>query len=307
MHLIRRGLRAIARHTPYLRRVVAQRDGLIASQGCFPPGHYYSPIPSADDVREWAPAFYSQRKVKSIPGVELDEPGQLHVLESLEELYADQPFSPAGQGPRRYRPDNVSYGVADAILLGCMIRHLRPARIIEVGCGNSSCAILDTNELFLENRVACTFIDPNLDRLLSLLRADDRDRHEIVSARLQDIDVARFFALAAGDILCIDSSHISRLGSDVNRLFFEILPRIQAGVHIHIHDIFYPFDYPRSWLDRGVYYNEAYVLKAFLQYNTAFRIVYWNQFMALFHPERLRSTMPLCVDDPGAAIWIRRT
>ena len=306
MRIVKECLKAVARRTPLLGRVVSDREHLRAAQGCYALGHYYSPIPSAADVEMRAPAFYEKRKHKAIPGVDLNEAAQLALLAEFKRLHDEQCWVGPARGAVRYRRDNQSYGIADAILLYCMIRHLRPKRIIEVGCGNSSCIILDTNERFLDNSISCTFVDPYPDRLFSLIRAEDRACHEIVPRKLQDIEIARFSELSCGDMLVIDSSHVSKLGSDVNHLFFEILPRLKPGVIIHIHDIFYPFDYPKSWLDRGMYFNEAYVLKAFLQFNPAFEILFWNQFLHCFHLDRLRADMSLCAEDPGAAIWLRR-
>lgn len=303
MKLIRRGIGVLRRLLPHRH----ERKWPDAPEGCFPPGHYYSPIPSVEDVREFAPAFYERRRVAEVAGVDLNEAKQLETLSELERLYSEQPCVDSNLPERRYQPQNMSYGIADAIILSCMIRLHRPRRIVEVGSGNSTCVILDTNDMFFDGKIAVTCIEPNPERLHSLLRESDLARVTILPNKLQAVDLDIFRELAAGDLLIIDNSHISRLGSDVNHVFFEVLPAIVPGVVVHVHDIFYPFDYPKSWLDRGVFYNEAYVLRAFLQYNATFRIVYWNQFIHLFHRERLARAMPLCAEDPGASIWIQKT
>src|SRR5262249_26808488 len=95
----------------------------------------------------------------------------------------------------RYFFENPYYGYSDAIFLHCMIRHARPRRIIEVGSGYSSCVTLDTNELFFDNRIACTFVEPYAERLRNLLRADDLERIEILERKLQEITLDRFRAL----------------------------------------------------------------------------------------------------------------
>ena len=89
-------------------------------------------------------------------------------------------------------------------------------------------------------------------------------RHRLVNVKLQDVDLKEFDKLKSGDVLFIDSTHVSKIGSDVNYLFFEILPRLHRGVYIHIHDIFYPFEYPKDWIDEGRAWNENYILRAFL-------------------------------------------
>ena len=96
------------------------------------------------------------------------------------------------------------------------------------------------------------------------------------------------------------------MSSDVNHIFFEILPRLSSGVHIHFHDIFYPFEYPKDWVYEGRAWNEAYVLRAFLQYNSAFRVVLMNTFMERYHESFFQERMPLCLKNTGASLWIRK-
>jgi hypothetical protein len=96
------------------------------------------------------------------------------------------------------------------------------------------------------------------------------ERNTVTVARLQDVDQEIFARLKANDILFIDSSHVAKIGSDVNHLMSEILPILAPGVHIHFHDIFYPFEYPRQWVEEGRAWNEAYLLEAFLSFNSEF-------------------------------------
>ena len=123
---------------------------------------------------------------------------------------------------------------------------------------------------------------------------------------MQDVDVGRFAALEANDILFIDSTHVSRIDSDVNRIFFEILPRLAAGVLVHLHDVFYPFEYPREWVYEGRAWNENYVLRAFLQYNRAWEIRFFNNYLARRHPEAFFGALPLARENPGGSIWLAR-
>ncbi|NJR65857.1 MAG: class I SAM-dependent methyltransferase, partial [Leptolyngbyaceae cyanobacterium CRU_2_3] len=109
-----------------------------------------------------------------------------------------------------------------------------------------------------------------------------------------------------GDILFIDSTHVAKTGSDVNYIFGEILPNLQTGVYIHIHDIFYPFEYLREWVLQGWAWNECYFLKAFLQYNQTFKIVLFNTFLEHRRPDWFRSHMPLCMKNLGGSIWLKK-
>lgn len=289
----------------HLDRISRERDRLEMemrrSFGYVPPGHFYSPIPNLEDVRKdekWI--FHDPR---TIPGVDLNIDGQFQLIDQLKTYYPEMPFPQEREEGRRFFHNNAAFGGADAVFLYGMIRHLKPRRIIEVGSGYSSCVMLDTNDLFFEGSIACTFIEPNPQLLLSLLEEEDQEKMEILSMRVQDVSLDRFSALQAGDILFVDSSHVSKVGSDVNFIFFHILPVLQSGVHIHFHDIMFPFEYPTDWVYEGRAWNEVYLLRAFLQYNRAFKIVLFNAVAANLFPEKLRREMPLCLERTGG-IWI---
>ena len=299
---VARRLREASRLRAELERVTSERDQF---RTWVPPGHFYSPIPSLSDVRrEEARIFDSVPE--EIPGVDLNEAGQLRLLDRLTRFYPEQPFEAQPRSGLRYGFENPNYSYADAVFLYAMIRYLRPVHVIEIGSGHSSCVILDTNELFFGHRIACTFIEPYPSLLLSLLKAGDQERIEIVPARLQEVPLERFEALAAGDILFVDSTHVAKVDSDVNHIFFRILPRLASGVFVHFHDVFYPFEYPKEWIYEGRAWNEAYVLRAFLQNNSVFEIALFTTYLERAHPERVFGPMPLCRRNPGGSIWLRK-
>jgi predicted O-methyltransferase YrrM len=187
-----------------------------------------------------------------------------------------------------------------------MLRLFRPRRVVEVGCGFSSALMLDVNERFLEGRMQLTFIEPHPERLESLLAAGDDARIRLIRERVQDAPVDAFSELETGDILFIDSSHVSKVGSDVNFLFFEVLPRLPVGVLVHVHDIFWPFEYPADWIAGGQSWSETYLLRAFLSFNEAFEVVFWVPFAARQWPELIGERMPGYMINTGAAMWVRR-
>ena len=270
-----------------------------------PPGHYYSPIASLSEVRSNEERIFGIIE-EEIPGVDLWEAEQLDLLNHFRKYYAELPFGSYKQENLRYCFENPSYSYSDAIFLYCMMRHIRPKKIVEVGSGYSSCVILDTNELFFGNEISCTFIDPYPQLLLSLIKNSDKDRIEILQKRLQDIEVEKFCMLSAGDMVIIDSTHVSKVDSDVNYIFFKLLPHTNRGIYVHFHDVFYPFEYPKEWIYEGRAFNEDYMLRAFLQYNKAFKVVLFNHFMELFHRDKFLKEMPLCLKNCGGSIWIKR-
>lgn len=309
----------LATRLPVIKDLIAERDALRAEntayrheiqdlkwrQGFVPPGHFYSPIPDMDELHRAGGEFIGATS-KETAGIELNDEEQLELLKQFSGFYREMPFQAEKQEGLRYYYENPAYSYSDAILLHCMIRHLKPKRIIEVGSGFSSCMVLDTNDLFFDGSISTTFIEPYPELLMSLLKDSDQGKVKTIPSRLQDIDLAEFDALAENDILFIDSTHVSKINSDVNRIFFEILPRLSSGVHVHFHDIFFPFEYPREWLLEGRAWNEAYMLRAFLQFNHAFHPVLMNTFMSTFHEPFFRENMPLCLKNTGGSIWLKR-
>jgi hypothetical protein len=268
------------------------------------PGHFYSPLPDMREVERRNDYIYPTNPSEPA-GIDLQREGQLELMHQLLGYRTELPLDRArNKGARYYRP-NGSFLFQDAFTLAAMIKHLKPARLVEVGCGMSSCVTLDTCEA-LQLNTQLTFIEPYPKYLLGLLRPEDQKRFTLKSQFIQDVPIEVFTELEAGDILFIDTSHVSKVGSDVNHIFFQILPRIKSGVYIHFHDIWYPFEYPKDWLHRGMFWNEAYMLRALLSLNPAFRIILFNNYLLHTMAECIKSDLPLCFEEPGASIWLQR-
>ena len=187
-----------------------------------------------------------------------------------------------------------------------MLRHLAPSKVIEVGSGSSSCVMLDTNRHYLNNKMSLTFIDPFPDKMPSIPQ-NSHGHTCLIPHRLQDVETKLFQALGENDILFIDSTHVAKVGSDVNDIFFRILPSLKSGVYIHFHDIFFPFEYPKHWvISNGRYWNEIYLLRSFLQYNSVFKIVLMNTFITQNHHNYIRENFPLCLKNTGGSIWLKK-
>jgi hypothetical protein len=269
-----------------------------------PPGHYYSALPDMAEVARRAVAIFGPA-AETLPGIDLRRAAQSELLAKLGAYAADLPFERSRNPRSRYFRPNGSFPFQDAFMLHAMIRHLRPARLIEIGCGCSTCVILDTCEA-LELPTAVTCIEPYPAYLLGLLRPEDSSRYGLRQAFVQDVPLTVFEALDAGDILFIDTSHVSKVGSDVNYLFFQVLPRLHPGVVVHFHDIWYPFEYPEDWFAKGMFWNEAYLLRAFLMFNATFEILLWNNFLNRCLTDQVRAGFPLFLEEPGASLWLRR-
>jgi hypothetical protein len=269
---------------------------------------YYSPL---NDL-EFLDANRDLWQGRPLPaGIDWNLDRQLELLRRLAvhlpEL-ADVPFDPPDGSPHTYHWNNDFWRGNDAIVQYGLLRHLKPDRIVEIGCGWSSLLMaraLARNERDGAKPASVHQIEPYPRReLLSELPADWTLEETI----LQRASPTSIEALDDGDILFYDGSHIARAASDVNWFLFELLPRVRAGVWVHLHDIFWPSDYPESWIfERGQTWNEQYVLQAFLMFNREFEIVLAN--FALF-VERTTDAQPLIsgIDEvgPGGSVWIRR-
>lgn len=312
-------LKRMAMVVPAIRRLREQRDRLAGelaeaqsrcavlegalNQGAFPPGHFYSPIPDLDDVRSRASQIF--RAHAATPGVRINAEHQLSRLSEFQRFAAEMPYPESGAvDGLRYRYDNDFFGHGDAVAYFCMLRSIAPRRIVEIGSGWSSALALDVDELFLGGATSMTFIEPYPDRLESLITDADRGRVRVVADALHDVETDVFDQLRSGDVLFVDSTHVGKIGSDVNQIMFEILPRLPSGVHVHIHDIFYPFEYPEQWVMEGRAWNELYLLHAFLIENNRFTINWFNSFLAQEHVDRVAAALPLWARNPGGSIWL---
>ncbi len=108
---------------------------------------------------------------------------------------------------------------------------------------------------------------------------------EVVRQALEKCDLQIFDRLASGDILFFDGSHRSFMNSDVTVFFLEVLPRLQPGVLVHLHDIFLPLDYPPYWEYEFYphrYWNEQYLLAAsLLAGHSSYEVVLPNHYVSV--------------------------
>lgn len=285
--------------------LLAKYEKLRRQVGLTEPGHFYSPVPSNADLLGNLSRL-SDENLQTMLGVYINEGDQLLLLEELIAFYPDMPFTFEATEGMRYYFNNGYYSHSDAIFLYSMIRRNQPKRIIEIGSGFSSFVMLDTNDLFFDGNLKITFIEPYPERLESRLKDSDHATTKIIKLPVQEVDITLFSQLESGDILFVDSSHVSKVGSDVNHIIFHVLPRLAKGVWIHFHDMFYPFEYPKEWTEKGRFWNEDYLMHAFLQYNSDFKIRIWNQYLGKLHPNLLKQTMPLCLKSIGGSLWLQR-
>lgn len=260
--------------------------------------HFYSPYPDINFCTQ-----YEQLQNDEILDIDLKISNQINLLSEFKNLYSSLPSwgggLMGGKGYRYYYPNNV-FEIDDALIYHCFIRTFKPKKIIEIGSGFSSAVALDTNEYYFDNSIQLSFIEPYPMRLKKLIKLSDNIN--LNECSLQDADKKIFKTLEKNDILFVDSTHVSKRDSDVNIIFFEILPKLCPGVIIHFHDIFSKFEYPMEWTRRGDTWTEDYLLRAFLMNNNNYEIIFFNSLMA----NKLEEDYPYPSCHPGGSIWIRK-
>jgi hypothetical protein len=267
----------------------------------WPPGHFYSPIPDPDDIRRREATIFRGADAP-LAGIDLREEAQLAILGELGASAAEHPWGREARAGVRYGFDNPNFQEGEALVLLGLMRLAPPRRVIEVGSGWSSCALLDVNDRFLDGSARCTFIEPHPELLHELVGDEQLD---IRPAPVQDVPLSLFDELRKGDMLIIDSTHVAKVGSDVNHLVFEVLPSLAPGVLVHVHDIYHGFEYPRDWAYQLRAWNEAYLVRALLMFNSAWEIVFFNSFIGARHPEAFAASLPPAAENPGSSLWLR--
>ena len=132
--------------------------------------------------------------------------------------------------------------------------------------------------------------------------------HEVIVREVQDLPLSEFDQLREGDILFVDSTHVSKFGSDVNHLVLRVLPRLHRGVLVHFHDIFFPAEYPRRWVsDLKIFYNEQYPVQAFMLHNQEYQFLLSNWYLGANYPDDVRKAFPFSPVIGGGSLWLQRT
>lgn len=253
--------------------------------------HYYLPIPEAADLRDG----WWQRESEMV-GVDLNEGAALNVLSSvfgahMAEFREQFPLD-APAGANGFFLLNGNFMAVDAHAYYAFIRHFRPSRVIEIGSGFSTiiagaACLANRRQYGIDSRLAA--IEPYPP---AALKAGVAGLSELLQLRVQDVPLERFTSLSDGDILFIDSSHVLREGGDVQYEFCEILPRLAPGVLVHVHDVSLPNAYPRVYFERRLFWNEQYLLQAFLTFNERFEVIWPGNYIALRHAARMQEIIP---------------
>jgi methyltransferase family protein len=249
------------------------------------PNHFYWPVPDLAQLEKRRWPVYS-----TLPHSRFDTNQQIDLAWELSSNYGRECCFPQDAQDGRYHYNNGYFEAVDAEIAYCMVRHFKPARILEVGTGYSTrvlAAALEKNRQRDHLQAKLISIDPFPERF------SGNGWVQQIPKAVQDVDIELFDCLQSGDILFIDSSHVVAVGSDVVRLYLQVLPRLKPGVVVHIHDIFLPSDYPRdAVLNRLWFWSEQYLLQAFLSFNREFEVLWGSSAMQIRCPWQLDRCFP---------------
>jgi hypothetical protein len=271
------------------------------------PNHYYFPIP---DTRALKDELWVQPQ--EMVGININDEMQTNLLSDFHSKFnKEYDKFPEKQTniPYKYFIDNHLFSSVDGEIYYCMIRHFKPKKIIEVGGGYSTYLAA---EAILKNKEKngkeseLIIIDPYPNKIL---QKGFPGLSKVIKSKVEDVNYSLYKELGENDILFIDSSHVLKMGNDVQYLYLEVLPRLNKGVLIHIHDIYLPQHYPKEWLIKEYrFWDEQYLLQMFLTYNNEFEIVMCNNYLHQKHQDLLINMFKTYESSKilPSSFWIRR-
>lgn len=279
-------------------------DKIFMSVGVLPVlDHYYQPM-----INPKKHLKKPLREDRVLPGIDMNIDGQLSLLSSFS--YNDElvKFPMNKEKDFEFYYDNRSYASGDAEYLYNIIRHFKPNRIIEIGSGNSTMMAQNAikKNQSENSEYTCNHICIEPYEMPWLKNLDV----ELVRELVENVDKDIFKKLDKNDILFIDSSHIIRPQGDVLFEFLELLPTINSGVLVHVHDIFTPKDYFKEWIvDQHRLWNEQYLLEAFLSLNSEYKIIGSLNHLAHNYRNEFAAKCPIFekqTDREPGAFWMMR-
>jgi hypothetical protein len=269
------------------------------------PRGYYAPVPDPDELTD---ADWERRS--DLAGIDLDLDAQVRFLrDELAAFVAEwEPARTGEWGSGRFYLDNGMYGPGDAELLYAMVRRFTPARMIELGSGFTTLAAAEACARNAADGASCRYdvYDPYPRDLVAPDAEWPTATHEL---RAQDVPGDAFLELGDRDLLIVDTTHVVKLAGDVNRVILDVLPRLAAGVVVHFHDIWLPWEYHRGLVAELGFWNEQYLLQAYLSGHPDWEVLLAAQALARERRTDLEAVVP-ALSGSGSQptnFWIRRT
>lgn len=269
------------------------------------PVPYYSPIPNMKVLREKTGLW---EKAETMVGFDWNERDQIKIMKEIFPLYAQECRLFAQTEKDRtnifdYYIQNPTFPIGDACILHSLVRYFRPKRIVKVGSGFSTLVIANA-ATFIDPSPKVISINPFPDKFEDLFSRGFPGFTHLEKIPVEDLPLEYFDQLQKDDILFIDSSHVIKPMEDVLFLYLKVIPRLNPGVIIHAHDIFLPYHMPKEFVfNHHWFWNEQYLLQAFLIFNKEFEVLFSAQYMKKYS-EELQSIFPGYW--AGGSFWLRR-
>lgn len=253
------------------------------------PRHFYSEIPEIRSLRQDVD-WKLPRSMTAVFGADVSSQFEfvehccpIGVVERLRRSEIHRDACTANGEP--------GFGPVDADFLYAFASEVRPKKVVQIGCGVSTAIILRAVSDAGDYRPEIVCVEPYPTE--ALRRLDQEGSIRLVAEKAQSVPIEVLTELGDGGLLFVDSTHTVRPGSEVNRLIFEVLPRLRAGSWVHFHDIYFPYDYQRGLLDDELFFcNETALLHAFLINNESFAIRSSLSMLHHANPSRLRRSLP---------------
>jgi Methyltransferase domain len=281
--MLNRAIRDTVKDLAFRIHKLALRAGVLIL-----PNHYYV---NYADVNQLAASMDVWARRSSMRGIETSLEDQIRCLHQMCDRFSQEVAGNAHYLRAVSAGCGTGFGYIEAQVLHCVIRTLSPRHIVEVGPGVSTYCALEAVKL---NANVCevTCIEPYPRQWLR------QGPVKLIDQPVQSVSAEFFDLLQRGDLLFIDSSHTVKIGSDVNFLILEVLPRLKAGVVVHLHDIFLPFDYPADLFNGFDHWQETALLHAYLIGNRNVRILFGLAQLHHDYPDQLRKIFPEYQPEP---------
>lgn len=268
----------------------------------FPPGHWYSPNVDPAAVARRRDVLWSDRPRRTSIDFR-PEAQRAFVRGPLREFHPGYGalLARSGSEPAAFTEPNDYFMGLDSRVLHAMLCAVEPTRVLEVGSGYSTRLLAAVNRHQLGSRARITSVDPFASEEL---RAGIRGLDEVIAEPVQDVPLDRFEKLGRDDILFVDSTHVLKTGSDVEFILCRVLPRLAAGVMVHFHDVYLPFEYPYEWVvEQRRDWNEHHAVHAVLANSDRYEVLFSCQFARWALAAEISSILGGV--PAGQSLWLR--
>lgn len=252
------------------------------------PNHFYSEIPNFRHLRStdyW-------RKPMTMFGIQgSDEQSQIERARACTGPYLDVLRKRNIHQESSKLNGEPGFGPNECDLLYAFVRHHKPAKIIQVGCGVSTatCLLAADDEPDYQPQIVC--VEPYPSDFLK--RLENEGKITLLAEMAQTIELEKLTDLKAGDLLFVDSTHTLKPGSEVPILVCEVLPRLVPGVYAHFHDIAFPYNYNPWILDNRVFFHrETTLLYGYLVNNPTITIDICMSMMQFHDLDAMKQILP---------------